>query len=208
MGTIIWQLNDTWPVCSWALLDYGGDWKLMHHMAQRFFDPVMVTAVPTGDTITLRGTNDTANAVEVSVKAQAVDMIGALRDLAIGSKSINDTAIDIATVACNDLKTGEMLVISWESTAGTGREVYTPEPYKTFDLKPANVQMDVAGNQITLTSKGLSLFTSLEADTNGRFSDNAFDMLPGETRTITFTPTDTSVKPLFTLRDLHSATTA
>ena len=208
MGTIIWQLNDTWPVCSWASLDYGGDWKLMHHMAQRFFDPVMVTAVPTGKTITLRGTNDTASTVYVKAKVQAIDTAGNYRDLTRVISSIDDTAIDLASVALSDLKPDEMLVINWESAAGTGREIYTPKPYKTFDLKPANVQMDVAGNQITLQSNGLSLFTSLEADTKGRFSDNAFDMLPGETRIITFTPTDPSAKPLFTLRDLHSATTA
>ncbi|MFT4699614.1 MAG: beta-mannosidase, partial [Yoonia sp.] len=208
MGTIIWQLNDTWPVCSWASLDYGGDWKLMHHMAQRFYADIMVTAVPTGDTITLRGTNDTPLSVMVSVRVQAVDMEGSLRDLRAGKGAIGRDAIDLTTVALSDLKSDEMLVVTWNSVKGSGREIYTPNPYKTFDLKPAHIAMETTENTITLTSKGLSLFTSLEADTKGRFSDNAFDMLPGETRTITFTPTDASVKPQFTLRDLHSATTA
>ena len=208
MGTIIWQLNDTWPVCSWASLDYGGDWKLMHHMAQRFYADIMVTAVPTGDTITLRGTNDTPLSVMVSVKVQAVDMNGSLRDLRAGKGAIGSDAIDLTAVALSDLKSGEMLVVTWDSVKGSGREIYTPKPYKTFDLKPAHIAMETTENTITLTSKGLSLFTSLEADTKGRFSDNAFDMLLGETRTIIFTPTDASVKPQFILRDLHSATTA
>lgn len=208
MGTIIWQLNDTWPVCSWASLDYGGDWKLMHHMAQRFFDPVLVTAVPTGDTITLRGTNDVPNDVAVTVTAQVVDTNGTLRDLTTATKTLTDVSADIATVALSDLQDGEMLVVSWTSPQGDGREVYAPEPYKTFDLKPAEVAMTVSGNEITLVSNGLSLFTALEADVNGRFSDNAFDMLPNETRIITFTPADPSAQPQFILRDLHSATTA
>ena len=36
MGTLYWQLNDTWPVASWSSLDHGGGWKLLHHMARRF----------------------------------------------------------------------------------------------------------------------------------------------------------------------------
>jgi beta-mannosidase len=29
-GTLIWQLNDCWPVASWASLDYFGRWKALH----------------------------------------------------------------------------------------------------------------------------------------------------------------------------------
>ena len=46
MGALYWQLNDTWPVASWSSLDYGGGWKLLHHMARRFFQPVNVVAIP------------------------------------------------------------------------------------------------------------------------------------------------------------------
>ncbi|KGF67012.1 beta-mannosidase, partial [Hoeflea sp. BAL378] len=42
MGTLYWQLNDTWPVASWASLEYGGGWKLVHYMARRFYAPVLV----------------------------------------------------------------------------------------------------------------------------------------------------------------------
>ena len=49
MGTLIWQLNDTWPVCSWASLDHGGGWKLLHYLARRFYAPVHVSAAPQGD---------------------------------------------------------------------------------------------------------------------------------------------------------------
>ena len=206
MGTIIWQLNDTWPVCSWASLDYGGDWKLMHHMAQKFFADVAVTAVPVDDTITLRATNDTPSKVAITIHAQAIDTAGDLRDLETSSVTVEDISVDVLALQKSALHPGEMLVVTWDSAAGSGREIYTPEPYKSFDLRDAKIAMDVTQNTITLTAGGLSLFTALEADTPGRFSDNAFDMLPGETRTITFTPTDPSATPTFTLRDLHSAT--
>ncbi len=39
MGTLYWQLNDTWPVCSWSSLDHGGNWKLLHHMSRQLLRP-------------------------------------------------------------------------------------------------------------------------------------------------------------------------
>ncbi|MDD6051619.1 MAG: glycoside hydrolase family 2 protein [Clostridiales bacterium] len=49
MGAIIWQLNDCWPVASWASLDYYGRWKAMHYAAKRFFAPIMISAEEEGE---------------------------------------------------------------------------------------------------------------------------------------------------------------
>lgn len=43
-GALYWQLNDCWPVASWASLDYYGRWKALHYAARRFFAPVLLTA--------------------------------------------------------------------------------------------------------------------------------------------------------------------
>ncbi len=43
MGSVIWQLNDCWPVASWASIDYYGRWKAMHYYAKRFFAPVLIS---------------------------------------------------------------------------------------------------------------------------------------------------------------------
>ena len=31
MGAVVWQLNDCWPVASWASIDYYGRWKALHY---------------------------------------------------------------------------------------------------------------------------------------------------------------------------------
>ena len=48
MGTIFWQLNDDWPVASWASLEYGGRWKALHHAARRFYAPLAASAFRPG----------------------------------------------------------------------------------------------------------------------------------------------------------------
>ena len=44
MGSIYWQLNDCWPVASWASIDYYGRWKALHYGAKRFYARFMATA--------------------------------------------------------------------------------------------------------------------------------------------------------------------
>ena len=48
MGTIIWQLNDCWPVASWATVDYYGRWKAAHYYARRFFAPILLSCEEEG----------------------------------------------------------------------------------------------------------------------------------------------------------------
>ncbi|MGC9398363.1 MAG: beta-mannosidase [Anaerolineae bacterium] len=47
-GTLYWQLNDCWPVASWASLDYFGRWKALHYAARRFYAPVHLSAEDCG----------------------------------------------------------------------------------------------------------------------------------------------------------------
>lgn len=48
MGAVIWQLNDCWPVASWAGIDYFGRWKALQYYAKRFFAPVLVSCQEEG----------------------------------------------------------------------------------------------------------------------------------------------------------------
>ncbi len=49
MGAVYWQLNDIWPVASWASIDYFGRWKALHYYARRFFAPLMISCRETGE---------------------------------------------------------------------------------------------------------------------------------------------------------------
>lgn len=209
-GALIWQLNDTWPVCSWASLDHGGAWKLLHHMAQHFFQPVLVSAVPVGDMIELRAVND-AQAGPVTLRAMAVDMAGATRPLAEMTAEVGAAAQVLARISRHDLAAQEMLAFTWATPAG-GRsgDVFAPQPYKHYDLRDAKIDMQVTAKsgifEITLSAQALALFVAVEADQPGRFSSNAFALFPGYPATLRFTPATPGAAPCFTIRDLHSAT--
>lgn len=42
MGALYWQLNDVWQAPTWASIEYGGKWKMLHYFARRFFFPIQV----------------------------------------------------------------------------------------------------------------------------------------------------------------------
>ena len=210
MGTLIWQLNDTWPVCSWSSLDHGGGWKLMHHMAKEFYAPVFVSAVPVGEAIELRVINDAA-AQDVTVSAVAVNMAGQTRALAQATVHVAGDAVCALSLAKDRLRAGEMLAYTWaQGGALIGGDHFAPLPYKAYDLRPAGLSHKVtakgAAFDIEIAAQNLALFVAVESDVAGRFSHNAITLFPGQPASITFTPAQAGATPRFTLRDLHSAT--
>ena len=209
MGTLYWQLNDTWPVCSWSSLDYGGGWKLLHYAAQRFFAPVTVVTAPLGDRILLKAVNDRPDPVELTLGAHAVDMAGATRPLGRASASVGAAAETLLALDAVALGPEEMLAFTWFGPEGRlGGDIFAPRPWKTYDLRDPGVRMDRDGNRLTLSSEALALFVTVEADVPGRFSANAIPLLPGHPAEITFTPDAPGADPHFRLRDLYSATMA
>lgn len=49
MGAVVWQLNDIWPVASWASIDYFGRWKALHYAEKRMFAPVLLSCQEAGE---------------------------------------------------------------------------------------------------------------------------------------------------------------
>ncbi|WP_333816852.1 beta-mannosidase [Tabrizicola sp.] len=210
MGTLYWQLNDTWPVCSWSSLDHGGNWKLLHHMAQRFYAPVTVVAVPQDGGVALRAVNDRPEAVTITVTARAAAMDGSTRALAEATVTVpTDAAVPVLELGPEALGPGEVLAFTWAGDS-EGGDVHAPKPWKAYDLLPSGLTADIRREgmqwKLTLQVKALAPFVAVESEVPGRFSTNAVTLFPGYPATITFTPDDPSAVPRFTLRDLHSAT--
>src|SRR5690606_20482060 len=110
MGTLYWQINDIWPVASWSSLDYGGQWKLMHYMARRFYLPVNVVAVPNPENtvIALRAINDTGRPVSLALEVLAMRVTGESRVIFAGTSAVGaDAAITVSTVRAADLAADE-----------------------------------------------------------------------------------------------------
>lgn len=195
MGTLYWQINDTWPVASWSSLDYGGQWKLLHHMARRFYNPVSVVAVPGEHGIALRGINDTGGDAGIRLEAMAVATSGRQRVLHAASASLSpDAAIDLAQIPVAELAADEFLYFSWTDAEGglLGENDFFPKAYKYYDPAEARISAawsDVGGRPVlTLSTDAPAFFVTASVDVPGYFSDNAITLLPGRPASLTFTP--------------------
>jgi beta-mannosidase len=58
MGTVVWQLNDTWPAVSWAAIDGDGRCKPLWYALRRAFTDRLLTVQPRGEGLTLVAVND------------------------------------------------------------------------------------------------------------------------------------------------------
>lgn len=210
MGTLYWQLNDTWPVCSWSSLDHGGGWKILHHMAKGFFAPVTVVAIPEAGAITLRAVNDTRQPVRLAVTVSALSMDGRLRPLTGSAAEVGEAAaVEVCRLAPGALDAGEVLHWTWTGDHD-GADIFAPAPWKSYDLLPPRLGHEVRpmGSDwlIDLAAGALAPFVAVEADVPGRFSDNGFTLVPGTLRTIRFRPARPGEAPRFTFRHLYGAT--
>jgi beta-mannosidase len=76
MGTLYWQLNDTWPVVSWSGRDYFGRWKALHWAAREAFSPVLVSPRIHGDSVEVWGVSDLLERGEGTLRLSLLDFTG------------------------------------------------------------------------------------------------------------------------------------
>ncbi len=215
MGTLYWQLNDTWPVASWSGLDHGGSWKSLHYMARRFYAPVLVTARKAGDELIVSAVHDLPEVFELSLEVSVVGFSG-VTTVVYGDKVMlsPEAGLELCRIKLNSISGDSILFLNWTDERGRPqRNHVTPQPYKFLNLPKPDLTVDTMLNgralSIAITAKQIALYVSAECDVAGHFSDNAFDLLAGESRVITFTPDNPAelerAKDTLLIRDLYSS---
>ncbi|GAB6089028.1 glycoside hydrolase family 2 protein [Spirochaeta dissipatitropha] len=78
MGTIYWQLNDSWPGPSWSGIDYYGLWKPLHYATRSIFAPVILDCSISGRKINTVLLSDSAVKDMYSVVLSCIHSSGKL----------------------------------------------------------------------------------------------------------------------------------
>ncbi len=202
MGAIYWQLNDNWPVASWASIDYFGRWKQLHYQAKRFFAPVIISSFQNkSGEVEVWVTNDLMADAECAITLSVTDFAGSvMKKVELKSKVKAGSAVKVAVYPVGKLISAPesgFMYMRLEAQAGGNKYSQRNEhfftQYKRCELAVAKVSAKTAkcdgGLEITLTTDKPVFFLTMELkDMDGIFSDNSFTLIPGEPRNITFTP--------------------
>jgi beta-mannosidase len=200
MGTLYWQLNDCWPVASWASIDYFGRWKALQYYARRFFANVLVSTAEEEGAVAVHVVSDRTEAMPGVLEARVLDLDGTplwekrqeLTVEPLASRTV--LAVPKATLLGGHDPGAVFLNVRLTSggeTLSTNNRFFARP--KDMKLKEPQIETRVAaadgGFAVTLVSDTLARNVRLtcEAD-DGFFDDNYFDLVPGESVPVHFQP--------------------
>jgi beta-mannosidase len=196
-GTLIWQLNDCWPVASWASLDYFGRWKALHYAARRFYAPLLLSVAEEGKTMRVHVTSDVVHPVDVIVRWRLELLNG--KCLSSGEKQLRAMALadtlvdtyDFSTLVTDENKRKVVFVAGmWRDGKLVSQSITPFVANKHLELRRPGlkVQSHVEGKTlwVDVSSHSLARFVELSIDgADAVFSDNYFDVPAGMTVTVT-----------------------
>ena len=192
MGSLYWQLNDCWPVASWASIDYYGRWKALHYYARRFYDDVLVSPFEEDGKISAYVVSDKTQPTSAELRIRVLDFNG--KQLFENKQNITVpelTSKVFSTISRADLLKGtdaqHAFAVFDLSSGGKliSRNVYLFDVTRNLDLPTPAIKSELTGTggkySLKLESPVLARHVYLSfGDTDVSVSDNYFDLLPNE----------------------------
>lgn len=218
MGSLFWQLNDSWPVVSWSSIDYYGNWKAMQYQSQRAFAPVLINAIKEGDDLCVYLISDELqDRDDVRLTVELMDFDGKSHGKwTQNGKLTANTSMLFLKKRVDEFLSKQDAVTSFlrftlkaKNGAALADEVFYFAYPKDQKLPEVRIETSVKKRgeaiEMTLKTDKLARDIFIEVPVQGvRFSDNFFDLLPGQRKKITITsPEGYSLKDFtFTLHQL------
>ncbi len=206
MGALYWQLNDIWPVASWASIDYYGRYKALQYVAKRFFAPVLLSCCETGETTTrpfctmdytrtdfatraaFCVTNDTMSGFFGTVKwslRSADSQILQSGETEISADALSAVWLDEIDFNKTDVRHNYLSyeLVSGGKTVSDGTVLFTAP--KHFEFENPSLTYEINGDEITVTAEKYAKYVEIDSpDSDFVLSDNYFDINGGESRTV------------------------
>jgi len=205
MGSLVWQINDCWPVASWSSCDYYHRWKALQYEIKRSFEPVIISAWMKDDNTKIAIVSDKLKDIHALLEINICNFSGKVlqsRTLPVIVKA--NAVTDVMTEPTANL-TNNIDETYLSFSLKSNEKELTTKTY--FFTQPKNLQLSKSNIISRIEKKDEKWEISLNTDMlaknvylnfagiEGFFSDNYFDLLPGKECKVVFTPKDRSLMP-------------
>ncbi len=198
MGTLYWQLNDCWPVVSWASVDYYGRWKALHYGVKKAYEDILISPVIEDGFIKVYIVSDKLKSFEgeliLGLLKFSGDWLWKKSFTTEIEKNCSKVYVKIAIDSLLQEENRKELVF----TCFLNHQEQTIAENNFFFVPPKDLNLCKPGisYEINKTENGYSIhfisncfakdvFLSVD-DCNGFFTDNYFDLLPDRRKTVEF----------------------
>jgi len=196
MGTLYWQMNDCWPVASWAGMDYLGRWKALQYVAKRSFRDVSLSVDSREQEVRVHLVSDVNEPVHGTLRVQLFDFDGKELYASDHPVAAEAQASFVAFRAAEDeLLQGHdpsrvvLLAQLLQDDVLDSKTHYFVND-KALRLQRPNIRISEVdgsgGTAFVLESDVLARHVWLSQDEEGFYSDNFFDLIPGIPVTVSF----------------------
>lgn len=193
-GALVWQHNDSWPGTSWAMIDYELLPKAAYFYGKKFFHPVLLSIDhDAGSPLQVWVVNDRLEPLAGTLKLTVTDFAGEIvSSTAIPAAVGANAAERLFTASEADLLNGrspeEVVVRLTAEGFDAPENLFYLRDHKELRLPNATLkaEADAAEQTVRVSAHGgLARMVKLDAARgNLRFSDNFFDLLPGESKLV------------------------
>jgi len=204
MGTMYWQLNDSWPVVSWSTIDYYGKKKASYYAASRAYRDFFVKPEMEGDELKVYATFDEPDNQKANLWVVLADFDGKViwQEEMLYDFSASRTELVMDTNlsgVLNGIDRSRLFIYTQiKNILGIrAANLYYFVPPKEMKLEKAPIDITT---QKTSTGYLLNLYTTklakgvfLSSSVPGDFTDNYFDLMPFEVKNIQFNTQETVV---------------
>ncbi|MFD7813444.1 glycoside hydrolase family 2 protein [Streptomyces sp. NPDC059785] len=188
-GTVVWQLNDCWPVTSWAALDGDGRAKPLYHELKRLYADRLLTLGERPEGLVLAAVNQSAAAWDATVTLRRMSVAGdvlAARELTVPAAA---RAVGVLRVPGELEPAGPKEFLVADAAAGTEtlRAVHFPVPDREVAYPRPHFDVSVTPDAVTVTARTLVRDLLLQADRlapDATADTGRVTLLPGEQVTI------------------------
>lgn len=192
-GALVWQLNDCWPVSSWAIVDSAGQRKPAWHVIRRALAPLACAV--RRDAVDPSGASAWAmSSLDHAVQAQAR---WTLQTLAGETLDQHEQIVDLAGNASTELAVpgrwrqgGDRPLVAALSLSAEGLDACAfawPEPHRWAPVEDPQLSVDRRDGgllRITALRPAKGIWLEAPAASGATFADNFIDLLAGESREI------------------------